>query len=165
MLRIILDSNIYGKIIEERLEEDIMEKSMIHKQKLIIYGLKIIRKELREAPKHTKDRRSLRLALLNLYDNLTLGHELEIKPLANNLAVLYYKEYRKNGGSVSWKSIKTDMLIVAEATISELDIIVSEDNKTMLSHPAKNAYYSVNKDHNFITPNFIGYGEFKRKLF
>ncbi|MBI4162733.1 MAG: hypothetical protein HY513_03545 [Candidatus Aenigmarchaeota archaeon] len=60
--------------------------------------------------------------------------------------------------------MRNDMLIVAEATISELDIVVSEDNRTMISHPAKKAYYTTNKDHNFITPNFIGYDEFKRKL-
>lgn len=57
-----------------------------------------------------------------------------------------------------------DMIIVAEATISKLDIVVSDDNRTMLSNAAKRAYYSVNKEHNLITPNFIGYSEFKRKL-
>ena len=106
----------------------------------------------------------MRIALLNLYDALTKSRELEIKPLANKLALLYYKQYRKNGGSVSWKDIMNDMIIVAEATISKLDIVVSDDNRTMLSPPAKKAYYSVNKEHNFITPDFISYSEFKRKL-
>ncbi len=163
--RIILDTSIYGKIIEDRLEDRIIEKAVIHKHDLIIYGIKIIRKELRAAPKHSKDRYDLRLALLKLYDALIKDHELEIKPLANTLALLYYKYYRRNGGSVSWKEIMNDMLIVAEATISKLDIIVSDDNRTMLSQPAKKSYYSVNKEHNLITPNFIGYNEFKRKLF
>jgi hypothetical protein len=56
------------------------------------------------------------------------------------------------------------MMIVAEATISKLDIVVSDDNRTMLSEPAKRAYFSVNKEHNLFTPNFIGYSEFKKKL-
>ncbi|MBI2232408.1 MAG: hypothetical protein HYU56_00660 [Candidatus Aenigmarchaeota archaeon] len=163
-LRIILDTSIYGKIIEDRIEDNLVEKANIHKHDMTIYGIRIIRKEIRDAPKHSKDRYDLRLALIRLYDALTKGRELEIKPLAQTLAVLYYKNYRKNGGSVSWKSIMNDMIIVAEATISKLDIVVSDDNRTMLSNAAKKAYYSVNKEHNLITPNFIGYSEFKRKL-
>ena len=164
MLRIILDTSIYGKLIEDRLEDEIIEKANVHKHDLIIYGLRVIRNEIRAAPKHSKDRYDLRTALLKLYDALIRDHELEIKPLANTLALLYYRHYRKNGGSVSWKQMMNDMLIVAEATISKLDIIVSDDNRTMLSDPAKAAYLAVNKEHNLLTPNFIGYNEFKRKL-
>ena len=165
MLRIILDTSIYGKIIEDNLEDEIIEKANIHKHDMAIYGIKIIRNEIRAAPKHSKDRYDLMLALIRLYDNLTKRHELEIKPLAKTLASLYYKKYRQNGGSVSWKGMENDMLIVAEASISKLDVVVSSDNRTMLSEPAKIAYYSVNKEHSILTPNFIGYDEFKRKLF
>jgi|SRR3989344_4048878 len=164
-IRIILDTSIYGKIIEDAIEDKIVEKTNIHKHDLTIYGIRMVRSELRAAPKHSKDRYDLRIALLKLYDALTKGRELQIKPLASNLAILYYKGYRKNGGSVSWNDMKNDMTIVAEATISKLDIVVSDDNRTMLSRPAKKAYYTVNKEHNMITPNFIGYSEFKRKLF
>jgi len=163
-LRLILDTSIYGKIIEDKIEDEVVEKANLHKHDLIFYGVKIIRDEIRSAPKHAKDRYDLRLALLRLYDTLTKDKRLEIKPLATHLALLYYKTYRKNGGSVSWKDMKNDMIIVAEATISKLDIVVSDDNRTMLSEPAKDAYYTVNKQHNLLTPNFIGYAEFKRKL-
>ncbi len=164
MLRIILDTSIYGNLIEDRLEDDIVEKAILHKNDMIIYGLRIIRNEIRAAPKHSADRYDLRLALLKLYDALVKEHELAIKPLANTLALLYYKYYRKNGGSVSWERMMNDMLIVAEATISKLDVIVSDDNRTMLSEPARAAYFYANKEHNLLTPNFIGYGEFKKKL-
>jgi hypothetical protein len=164
-LRIILDTSIYGKIIEDRLEDEIIEKAVIHKHDMIIYGIRIVRNEIRAAPKHSRDRYDLRLALLRLYDALTEGHELGIKPLANTLASLYYKQYRKNGGSVSWDKMKNDMTIIAEATLSKLDVVVSDDNKTMLVVAAKDAYFTVNKEHNLITPNFIGYSEFKKKLF
>jgi len=164
-IRIILDTSIYGKIIDDRLEDEIIEKADIHKHDLTIYGIKIIRAEIKAAPKHSKDRYSLRQTLLNLYDSLVKNHELEINPLAHTLASLYYKSYRQNGGSVSWKQMMNDMLIVAEASISKMDIVVSSDNRTMLSEPAKEAYYSVNKKHSIITPNFIGYEEFKKKLF
>lgn len=163
--RIILDTSIYGKIIEDHLEDEMIEKVNLHKHDMIIYGISIIRKEIRAAPKHTKDRYSLRLALLRLYDALIKDHELKITPLAHALALLYYKQYRMRGGSVSWKHMMNDMTIVAEATISKLDIIVSDDNRTMLARPAKDAYFAVNKEHSLITPNFIGYEEFKQKLF
>ncbi|HLD38683.1 MAG TPA: hypothetical protein VJB05_00020 [archaeon] len=163
-IRIILDTSIYGKIIEDGVEDNIIEKTNIHKHDMTIYGLKIIRSEIKAAPKHSKDRYDLRFALLRLYDSLTQDHELTIKPLAHVLATLYYKYYRKTGGSVSWSKMMNDMIIVAEATISKLDIVVSDDNRTMLSEPAKKAYFSVNKEHNLITPNFIGYSEFKKKL-
>ena len=165
MPRIILDTSIYGKIIEEKLEDQFIEQSMIHKRDLIIYGMKVIRKEIKDAPKHTKDRYRLMFTLLELYDELTKGRTLEVKPLANNLAVLYYKRYKKEGGSVSWTSINNDILIVAQATLSKLDIVVANDNRTMLSEAAKSAYYTINKQNFLITPNFIGYDEFKRKLF
>ena len=156
---------IYGKIIDDKLEEKAIEKMDIHKHDLTIYGMKLIRNEIKAAPKHSKNVYNLRFALLKLYDTLIKDHELEIKPLARSLAALYYKSYRQNGGSISWKDMENDMLIVAEATINQLDIVASDDNRTMFSKPAKEAYYSVNKEHNFITPNFISYEEFKRKLF
>ena len=57
-----------------------------------------------------------------------------------------------------------DFLIVAQATISRLDIVVSEDNRTMLSKKSRDVYDKINKEHDLITPNFIGYKEFKNKL-
>ena len=87
-LRIILDTSIYGKIIEDRIEDNLVEKANIHKHDMTIYGIRIIRKEIRDAPKHSKDRYDLRLALLRLYDALTKGRELEIRPLAQTLAVI-----------------------------------------------------------------------------
>ena len=90
-IRIILDTSIYGKIIEDAIEDKIVEKTNIHKHDLTIYGIRMVRSELRAAPKHSKDRYDLRIALLKLYDALTKGRELQIKPLASNLAILYYK--------------------------------------------------------------------------
>jgi len=164
-IRIILDTNIYGKIVDDRLEEKAIERIDIHKHDLTVYGIKVIRNEIKAAPKHSKDGYDLRSALLKLYDAIVKDHELQLKPLAYTLASLYYKKYRQNGGSVSWRKIENDMIIVAEATMNRLDIVASEDNKTMLSKAAKNAYYIVNKEHNLITPNFISYSEFKKKLF
>ena len=165
-LRIILDTNIYGEIIEEGVQEKLRERIIVLKHDLTIYGLKIIRKELREtSPDHVKRGHSLRLALLELYDAFVQNHELTIKPLAKSLADLYFKEYKRNKGVESRSKKMNDFIIVAQATISRLDIVVSEDNKTMLSNKSRNAYDKVNKDHNLITPNFIGYNEFKNKLF
>ncbi|MBI2580162.1 MAG: hypothetical protein HYW27_04645 [Candidatus Aenigmarchaeota archaeon] len=164
-IRIILDSNIYGLIIDDHLENQIIEKTNIHKNQLIFYGMKEIRKELRASPKHSGDNYNLRFALLHLYDSVTKNHSIEVKPLAKNMALLYYQEYRRNKGALSWREMMPDLLIVAQATLSQIDIVTSHDNRSMMSEAAKKAYYSVNKEHNMITPNFIGYGEFKRKLF
>ncbi|MBI5332029.1 MAG: hypothetical protein HZB65_00490 [Candidatus Aenigmarchaeota archaeon] len=164
-LRIILDTCIYGRIIEDRLEDKIIDRVNMYKHDITIYGIKVIRNEIRAAPKHSRDRYDLRTSLLRLYDNLVKEHIIKLRPLAGNLAALYYKQYVRNGGSVSSKEIINDMIIVAEATIEKLDIVVSDDNRTMLSVHAKEAYYTVNKEHNFLTPNFINYSDFKKKLF
>ncbi len=162
--RFILDTNIYGRIIDDDLERRFIDFINIHKNECLIYGTNIVRKELRNAPTHNKDMYNIRIALLTLYDDITNNHEIIITQLAVKLAKLYYNEYRKRNGAVSWDDIKNDMIIVGQSTISRLDIIVSEDNRTMLSDAAKGAYYSVNKDHFFITPNFIGYKEFKKNI-
>ena len=55
-----------------------------------------------------------------------------------------------------------DFLIVACAAINELDIVVSEDNKTMLSEYAIKTYDTVNSLRYHKTPKFIRYDEFRR---
>ena len=60
-----------------------------------------------------------------------------------------------------WK----DYMIVACANVSQIDIVVSEDNRTMLSENAIKAYQLVNSMFNKRNPKFIGYLEFKRLLF
>lgn len=55
-----------------------------------------------------------------------------------------------------------NFLIVACASINELDIVVSEDNKTMLSEYAIRTYDTVNSLRSHRTPKFIHYEDFRR---
>ena len=162
MKRIILDTNIYGRIIEKKEEEKI--KKLIEKRRdIILYGFDVVRKELRDVPKEVRvERRRLRLVLLALYDGLVRTHiyftTSPIKQLTNE----YYKVYKELGGKRSEKEMLNDFLIVACASIHELDIVVSEDNKTMLSDEAKKSYKIANSLRGYKMPDFIGYGEFRR---
>ena len=45
-----------------------------------------------------------------------------------------------------------------------IDILVSNDNKTMSSEESEKAYKSVNEIKKFRTPDFIGFEEFKKML-
>ncbi|MEW5896276.1 MAG: hypothetical protein AB1668_01160 [Nanoarchaeota archaeon] len=84
----------------------------------------------------------------------------EIKGLAGD----YYEAYRQLGGSKGHDVMFDDFSIVACATIYQIDIVVSEDNKTMLTENALKAYDLVNSLQKKRTPSFIGYLEFKRWL-
>lgn len=53
MLRVIFDTNIYGKLIEEEKFEHIVTKIKEDPQ-FKVYGFQPIRKELRDVPKESK---------------------------------------------------------------------------------------------------------------
>jgi len=77
------------------------------------------------------------------------------------LAKEYYKVYNELEGMRSSDEIMNDMLIVACGSIHELDIVVSEDRKTMSSEKCIKAYRIVNGLRKYKTPDFIGYDKFK----
>ena len=69
MKRIILDTNIYGVIAMDEDRSEIVEKIKI--SKIIVYGFKTIRGEIRDVPMKIKiGNKSFRVDLLNLYDIL-----------------------------------------------------------------------------------------------
>jgi predicted nucleic acid-binding protein len=165
VLRVILDTSIYGRIVFNT-EDDKIRNALNKNRNIIIYGSRIIRGELRETPKILKDFRSgrkIRILLLNLYDSIA-RHNLPVIGALSTLAREYYRHYRLNGGSLGWKYIENDFLIVATASFYNLDIVVSEDERTMKSEPAVKAYLSVNDKERFNTPKFIDYEEFKKIL-
>ncbi len=162
MKRIILDTNIYGRIVEKKEEEEVKELVEKHPE-IIIYGYDIIRKELRDTSKRVRiERRSLRLILLGIYDKLTQKHTFYTTSAINRLADDYYKTYKELGGKRPLKEMQNDFLIVACASIHELDIVVSEDNKTMLVDDAIKSYRIVNGLQKYRTPKFINYLKFRR---
>ncbi|MBI2579321.1 MAG: PIN domain-containing protein [Candidatus Aenigmarchaeota archaeon] len=162
MKRIILDTNIYGRIIERNEENEI--KELIEKrQDIVIYGFDIVRKELRNVSKTVRyEKKLIRLMLLGLYDKIVRFHTYPVTSAIKQLAEDYYKIYKELGGKESEKEILNDFMIVACATLHELDIVASEDNRTMLNEISLQSYRIANKLKEYKTPEFVGYEKFRR---
>ena len=167
MKRVILDTNIYGKILEEfhqNLIKEVIEKGLL-KEKLVIYGFDIIRKELRATSRNIKvGDTKVRIALLNLYDILIGKHSLYINSEIKNLAYQYYKVYKELDGVCKEYEILNDFIIVAGASIKNLDVIYSNDNKTMVSEKAIKSYTIVNGIIKIRTPIFENYPRFIKEI-
>ena len=164
MLRVIFDTNIYGLLLKEK-DADELESGIINDKEFIVYGYKPIRQEIRDIPKITKLSKKTRILLLNLYDRVTSNHFLENSIKITELARKYYDYYRNSGGIYGWDtSIRIDFMIVACASFHGLDVIYSDDNKTLLGKPALKAYRHINLKENFRTPSFLKYTDLLFKL-
>ena len=162
MKRILFDTNIYGLIVVDKERNAIREE--LSKKKFIVYGNSIIKNELRKTPRVFVDGINLRNDLLRLYREIIKNHDLEIKKKDIELAESYYKAYQELGGITSRAKLINDLTIVASATNSILDIVVSEDNKTMLSEISLKSYRLVNDIRKRPLPGFIGYEEFRKQI-
>src|SRR3989344_1483375 len=113
MKRIILDTNIYGVLSADSERLEIMEKLKVS-NKIIVYGFKIIRSELRDTSNSKKvGNRNLRIYLLNLYDSIIEEHILEFNNDISNIAENYFKAYREFGGNKPKDTILNDFIIVS----------------------------------------------------
>ena len=81
--------------------------------------------------------------------------------LAHYLAQNYLKTY---GGHVSKETLFNDFLIVAVASLKSLDLVCTQDTKTMASEHAQKAYFAINKKNGLRTPEFILLEDFKKKI-
>jgi len=167
MKRVILDTNIYGRIIERGDVDFVLNN--LPASCIIIYGSDIIRKELRDTPKEKimiaeNKKMKIRLLLLSLYDFTVKNHQLKTTSAVKELAEAYYIAYKKFGSLKSSKGIINDFTIVSTATINKLDVVYSEDNKTMLGQYALNSYELVNRIKKLKTPLFKSYEEFKNEI-
>lgn len=142
MRKIIFDANIYGEIVIDP-DIDIIKEKIKHFG--IIYGFRIIRNKMRETSKSKYvDDRGLRILLLSLYDDVTRGREFSVSEEMEQIAQSYYKAYREFGGSKSLEKIIEDFTIIACASVHGIDIVVSDDEKSMLTENAIRAYKLVN---------------------
>ena len=162
MKRILFDTNIYGRLIEE---PDVVLRIAKHiPSYFVVYGITIIRNELRSLSKEAKlDGKSKRILLLNVYDSFIKkeNHNLKITGIIEIIAHDYFVEYKKAGGSLSLKEVINDFRIVACASVHNLDIVVSEDNKSMLSSHSLKSYNQVNKSNQLKNPEFVSFNKFK----
>ncbi len=166
MKRVILDTNIYGKLVEDK---EMMNKvaNGIANHEFIIYDASIIKKELRATPKKAiQEFKKLRILLLNIYDSFITkdNQNLQFNKLVEALSNDYFSEYKKNKGGLSDESIKNDLIIVATATIYQLDIIISDDERSMLSEKAVRSYKIINNKYGLKDPIFKMYSKFKKEL-
>ena len=157
MNRIMLDTSVYGKLVKE---EDVLDK--INKRckthEFMIYGTHLIRQELRATPRTVLHRsKKLRILLLNTYDSFIIkeNQNLKFNKLIETLSEDYFLEYRKNKGNLSNEAMRNDF---------QLNVVVSDDEATMLSDKAIKSYAHVNKIYGMKDPQFKKYGEFKREL-
>ncbi|MBI2137760.1 hypothetical protein HYU12_04555 [Candidatus Woesearchaeota archaeon] len=167
MKRVMLDTNIYEHILRHFSEGEL--QSLLGQNFIMLYGNEVVRMELREistALKITVDKRlrSLRVILLSLYDSLNGKHVCAITNEMEAMAEKYYVAYRMAGGIKPKDKILNDFVIVACAASKNLDIVVSEDAKTMLSPEALSAYRLVNSLDSKRTPDFISFEDFKKAL-
>jgi len=163
MLRVILDTNIYGRLLEEKNIGEIREKIKEDKE-FIVYGFNLIRKELRDTPKASKlGRLKMRNLILGLYDDITEGKYLKDSLKIHEIAMKFYNSYREYGGIKNWdkSNIKVDFTLVACASFYKLDIVVSDDQKTLLGKAALKAYRHICIKYGLWHPNFWKYSDLR----
>ncbi len=157
MLRVIFDTNIYGKLLKEKDSQKI-EEQIIKDKEFIVYGYQPIRKEIRSIPRITKLSKKTRILLLNMYDRVIGNHFLKNSIKITNLAKKYYNYYRHLGGIYNWNtSVRVDFMIVACASFHGLEVIYSGDNKTLMGKMSIKAYNHINIKENLRTPYFLKY--------
>lgn len=164
MLRVIFDTNIYGLLAVEQ-HIDIIEKKIEQDKNFVVYGFQPIRKELRDTPSNLKlGKLNKRNLMLSLYDRITHGRYFQDSITINRLALKYYNAYRHYNGVYNWNIVKIDFTIVACAVYYNLDIIYSEDNKTLVSRQALKAYHNVNIKENLRGVTFYTYKDLLLKF-
>ncbi len=165
MKRVMLDTSVYGELIKELEVVDLIVRCIpVH---LVMYGSQIIRNELRSTPvsEYEQGRRK-RLLVLGVYDILVKKehHSLAYNKLVETLVKDYFIEYKKQGGALSNAAMENDLIIVATATIYQLDIVVSDDAHSMFSESAVKAYTMVNAAYGLRDPAFEKYHNFKERI-
>ena len=106
--------------------------------------------------------------MVELFESLS-DEILTLTPLAKYLADDYFKKYKELAKSGKYKlkqkydekSLKTDFQIIAIASISSVNIVVSSDKRTMLSQLASDVYAHINKINGLRTPELLEYKKFK----
>ena len=161
MKRLMLDTNIYGHIVVDDDRDDV-HKTIHANENISIYGFEIVRKELR-ATKRNVLGINLRMDLLRVYDEL-VKRSYEVDKAVKTLANEYYESYLEIGGTHPKGKLFNDLLIIACASIKDLDIVVSNDVRTMINEFAITAYKKVNKTKGINLPGFINYEEFKNVI-
>jgi|TARA_B100001971_G_C18119768_1_gene498781 hypothetical protein len=156
MLRLLLDANIYGEFIDEEGNEEIAKRieDLKKEEKILIHNFKVIRDELRNA-------RAIKT--LNLYDKLTANTIHTPDGKVEDLADLYFNNYKEKGGIQSkTQNFMNDLRIIAFASIKGLDIVCSEDVKAFHTKLIQDTYKQINRRFPYRTPDIISLADLKK---
>lgn len=160
-LRVLFDTNIYGRFFEDKDGIELAE-NIQSKRPFVIHDYKPIRNELRGiSPNEKIKSKSFRIAILDLYDKLVSGNTIGDEKAIILLAEEYYGEYAKLNGRISKEKLFTDFKIVACASLHNMDVVYSEDEKSLRCKEAIQSYDIVNLRKKLRTPSFIGYTTLK----
>ena len=160
-LKVIVDTNVYDYIALEKVE--LVEKII---DKLEIYDFNLIKKEIKNTPKNKlfDNGDKIRKMLLEVYGEIVSNKSITLNTKIKNLANDYFGEYLKMGGKKSKKNLINDFEIVACASLFGLDVIISNDDKTMKNKISKKSYKIINLKNQLRTPQFIDFKFLKNNL-
>jgi predicted nucleic acid-binding protein len=156
--RVIFDTNIYGFLVKEKTIGEI-EPKIVHNDNLLVYGCSVVRKEIRKTGQG-----QARNALLMLYDHITKERKVDVSTETEKLAEEYYQEAKSLGRIQSLSDLWDDLLIVAAASLNDMDIVFTGDEKTMRNDTNVKAYGIVNIRRGLRSPTFYSYEMLKRSF-
>mgnify|MGYP001558950667 CR=1 FL=1 len=169
MKKVIFDTNIYGNIAIEDTGFDIA-KNLSKNNEIIIYGSDIIEEELQRVPEEKTLRgRKFKEIIHYLYYTI-IKYRLKTSPLIDYLAEMYLELYKdkikkEKIKKDNWKNILVDFRIVALASLKNLDVVFSNDDRTMTSNLCIKIYKKINKENSLRTPEFLNYLDLKKRWF
>ena len=151
MIHVLLDTNIYGLLIEDPNHIGLAHR-IAGDRNLLIHNFRLIRNELRRIPK-----------ILPLYDRLVSRTVIQATREIDELAAKYFDQYKAESGRQGKKKMLNDFKIVACASLKRFDLIFTEDRKTMQHALAVKAYRTVNLRRNLRTPQFYSYRDLRSR--
>ncbi len=173
MKRVIFDTNIYGRIVENA--ELAFVASSIDNF-LVNYGSVVVKRELKgyeggRTVQYEGKVRKFRALLLEAYDILT-RKTYEVDERTARLAEEYFMVYVRLGGKKLRGELLNDFHVVATASIHSLEVVYTEEKEgakggtagTMRSPEALKAYEIVNELNKLNSPQFKSYKELKATL-
>ena len=169
MIKTIFDTTIFFRMVQDKnlspIELNEFSSKISEDENFKVFGVDVIRREIKNTASND---RNLLKALLGIYE-LVKYKEYSTDQRIENLAEQYYNFYRKLGGTKSYRDLKTDLLIVATATIKNMDIVVSADRETMdaehkYGEKFRKAYREINIKEGFRNPDFWDYLDLKKKF-
>ena len=155
----LMDAIVYGLILVDR-DKDIVVARLKERHDVLFYGCEVIRNELRDT-RRGGYQGNLRMDLLRLYDQIVKkNYAVDIS--VHELASSYSKASSDMG--INPDKMLSDFLIVVCASLKNLDVLISNDTKSMAGAPVVAVYKIVNDIKKIRLPRFISYEQFKKEI-